>query len=118
MTTSTWSQTPAINNKYDVSGNWNEGLPDDVACFGISDQSNNDIDAQVKIGEWLFGSVSSDYNFTVENSFSVDFVGGGIEVNGGSCHIFVFGFLVFNNYSSAGRAVIENDSTIDFFDIS
>jgi autotransporter-associated beta strand protein len=142
MTNSTWGTTPATNS-YTSGVNWSQGLPtaSDTAYFGNSTTTSLSINSSTQIGGWIFNPGFENYTFTVgaTGSPTLDFIGFGILINGGSANIIIdpngtismendssletasinnLGLISFDDGSSAGNANISNNHRIFFTDNS
>jgi autotransporter-associated beta strand protein len=126
MTDSTWTGsgsdvghlTPV--GDYNSGGEWTSGVPgpSGTAFFGASDVNDIFIENLLDVGSWHFLPGAAAYNFIVggiPNLGAVAFHSAGIIVDGGSCHISNYYFVVFDgNNCSAGAAIIDNYYSLQF----
>jgi autotransporter-associated beta strand protein len=123
--TTIWQGT---NGDYVNGGNWSSGEPisGDTASFGASGVTHislvtdtmHSIVELVEVGDWFFIPGASKYNFEIGLDIAFRFDAGGIEINGGSAHLFNFGAIDFLNSSSSGAASITNFNFLSFFQSS
>jgi autotransporter-associated beta strand protein len=118
----------AINIDYEDPINWTNQVPDftSAAFFGGSTITNilDNSGTELDVGEWVFSAGAPNYNFTIRSDgafiTTLTFVGGGIMLNGSSVIITISptAQLFFINTSSAGNAVIDDNSLIELNDFS
>lgn len=117
----TWLASPG-SGAYAIGANWDTGtVPTGTAYFGATNTNNLWMNYAPTIGGWTFNAGAPAYTVT-NNSWSIDFNGAGIVVNGGSVTIdnAYQSNLSFHNSSTAGSAVIvnQNGSYTNFYDTS
>ncbi|HEY0568551.1 MAG TPA: autotransporter domain-containing protein [Xanthobacteraceae bacterium] len=90
---------------FNASANWNtSAVPTGTAIFNSSTTPNLSFSSGTTIGGWTFNAGASAYTFT--NNHSLEFVGAGIVINGGSASLNGTGTINFRNASTAGSASI------------
>ena len=110
------------SGNYNDPGNWSPtGVPTntDTAIFGTLGQTALSFQSSAQVGGWTFNSGASNYTFNA-SQFGLSFEGSGIGINGGSATINVSssGYVAFHNSSTAGNAIINNNSFTYFYDSS
>lgn len=113
----TWLTTPGSAD-FNTGTNWNTGnLPTGTATFGTSGTTNLTITSSATLGELVFDTGASNYNFST-NLQTLTLAGAGIVINGGSATFNMTGGMFvamsFWNSSSAGTATITG-SGLSFF---
>ena len=121
----TWLSNPGSND-LDVAPNWSTGtVPTGTAFFGTSNTTALATSGSGQtFGGWTFNAGASSYTIALSPNGANQinqFVGAGIQVNGGSVSIVnpdQFHVLYFTNGSTAGAAQILNSGFIQFQNIS
>ena len=125
MTNATWKTHPA-NGNYRLGSNWVQGhAPDKTGTgyFGASTIANLSISAPaatltpIEVGGWTFKAAAPAYTFTVRGGAALIISGAGIVnlANSPKPHIVNNHDLLFES-SSAGKAIITNNSDLRFSD--
>jgi autotransporter-associated beta strand protein len=114
----TWLLNPGSGD-FNTAGNWTPAtVPTGTAFFGTSNTTALSFSADTTIGGWTLNPGASAYTFTIPSE-TLQFVGAGIVINGGSVAIANDnGNLNFNNNSAAGSATITNNFFLNFLDAS
>ncbi len=100
----TWSTNP-ISNDWNTAGNWTPNTvpngPDDVATFGLSQQTNVFVSSSVEVNELIFSPGASPFTINATDFLSLTISGIGITNNSGIAQNFVAktssGFSLTNN---------------------
>jgi hypothetical protein len=109
----TWLANPGSNN-FNANANWSPAtVPTGTAFFDASSVTDPIILADTSIGGWTFNAGASTYTFTTVN-FALQFVVGGIVVNGGGVTFNNNNDITFQNTSTAGSARILNQDDVIF----
>jgi autotransporter-associated beta strand protein len=94
---------------FNTGANWSTGaVPLGTAFFGVSAALAPTVATPTSIGGWTFTLGASVYIF--QNTSELTFTGAGILVHGGNAHLTNRGDLYFTNASTAGSAIIVNNS--------
>jgi len=110
----TWLPAP-FNDDFNNTNNWNPAtVPTGTAFFNTSNQTNLRFFSNTTIGGWTFNSGADNYNFIIDAGRVLQFIGAGIEINGGGATITNNGDLAFEQGSTAGDAVIINNNAMGF----
>jgi outer membrane autotransporter protein len=111
----TWLANPGTAD-LNTGSNWDTGnVPTGTAFFDTSATTALTFSASTAVGGWTFNAGASNYTFTISYPGTLQFVGAGIVVNGGSATIIANNILTFNNASTAGSAAITNTSSMLFY---
>jgi hypothetical protein len=98
---------------FKAAANWTpNSVPIATAFFGASSTPNISFSANTDIGGWTFNAGASNYTFI--NGQTLQFIGNGIIINGGSAIITNNLNLRFDNNSTAASATITNNSLTRF----
>jgi autotransporter-associated beta strand protein len=108
----TWLANPSTGD-FNTAANWTPAtVPTGTASFGTSTVTNLSLSTDTTISGWTFNAGASNYTFT--NGHSLQFIGGGIEANGGSATITNNFVVQFNGSSTAGSTTITNNHGVIF----
>lgn len=108
----TWLSAPG-SGSYTAGSNWSGGsVPDGTASFGTSSITSLTISSSRSVGGWTFNPGASNYVISLSGENSLQFLGSGIAVNGGSIELDAHAsFVRFANASSAGTATINSTNS-------
>ncbi|HEY1546065.1 MAG TPA: autotransporter domain-containing protein [Xanthobacteraceae bacterium] len=115
----TWLLNPGSGD-FDTAANWTPAtVPTGTATFGTSNTTALSFSTNTTVGGWTFNAAASNYTFA--NGGILGFTGAGIVITGGSATIANSLTMLFDNASTAGSAIINNNTTnseIGFFNTS
>ena len=121
MATKTWTGN---DGDYIKDSNWSSsGVPGpgDTAVFGALGRSDVSLVTNtshasyvhLSVSDWSFSSITRQYNIEIGDFIDFAFLGTGIETNGASVRLFIFGVVEFQS-GSADQATILNFNEVEF----